>query len=264
MRIHCIVQARLSSSRLPAKVMLNVCNKPLLLHLIERIKKSKLITDTIIATTTNIEDDLIVDLCKKYKIKFWRGSPTDLLSRYYNCSKEFKSDCIVRITSDCPLMDANLIDRMLKNYIRNPIDYLSNIHPPTYPDGYDVEIFSFEALTKAYFFAKKNFQREHVTPYIWDNPKIFKIRNYSDFENDNLYKKYRLTLDYKEDYFVICKIFNSIYSVKKFFFLQDVIKFLNKNKKIVINKHLIKVNWYGKVYKKLKTISKKDTNINYF
>lgn len=263
MNIHCIIQARVSSSRLPAKVLLNVCDKPLLIHLVERIKKSKLINKVIIATSNEIEDDLIYSLCKKEKIDVFRGNLNNLLSRYYLCGKKFKSDLIVRITSDCPLMDANLIDRMLLYYQDNPGDYLSNIHPPTYPDGFDIEIFPFKTLKKIKKFSKKNYEKEHVTPYLWDNPKLFNLMNYSDFKDDKLYRNYRLTLDYKEDFYVISKIFNSLYIKNKFFSFSDIIKFIKKNKKILINKKLIKVNWYAKVYKKLKTISKKDTNLNF-
>ena len=262
MNIHCIIQARISSSRLPAKIMLNVCGKPLLLHLVERIKKSKIIKKVIVATSKETEDELIYDLCKKNKIDVFRGNLKNLLDRYYLCGKKFKSDLIVRVTSDCPLMDVNLIDKMLINYLKNPVDYLSNIHPPTYPDGFDVEIFPLEILNKIRKLVKKDYEKEHVTPYIWDNPKLFKLMNFTEFENDALYREYRLTLDYVKDFYVISKIYNKLYFKNKFFSLQDIINYIKKDKKILINKNLIKVNWYRKVYKELKTISKKETNLN--
>jgi spore coat polysaccharide biosynthesis protein SpsF len=261
MNIHCIIQARISSSRLPAKVMLSVCDKPLLIHLVERIKKSKIINKVIVATSSESEDELIYHVCKKKKIDVFKGSLNNLLNRYYYCAKKFKSDIIVRITSDCPLMDVNLIDKMLSNYLEKPVDYLSNIHPPTYPDGFDVEIFPFKILKKIMRFSKKEYEKEHVTPYLWDNPHLFNLMNYSEFKNDELYKKYRLTLDFKEDFYVISKIYNSLYFKNNFFSLNDVVKFIKKNQHILVNKKLIKVNWYGKVYKKLRTISKKDTNL---
>ena len=262
MNSHCIIQARISSSRLPGKIMLSVCGKPLLLHLVERIKKSKEINKVIIATSKKTEDDLIFDLCKKKKIYVYRGSSDNLLSRYFQCAKKFRTDIIVRITSDCPLMDVKLIDKMIIKYLEKPVDYLSNIHPPTYPDGYDVEIFPFKILKKVKKYAQKDYEKEHVTPYLWDNPKIFNLMNYSEFENNRLYKKYRLTLDYKEDFYVISQIYNRLYPKKKYFSLSDVLKLIKKNNKILINKKLIKINWYRKVYKKLKTISKKDLNLN--
>ena len=156
MKIVCIVQARISSSRLPAKILLPGYDKPLLLHLIERLDKSKLINDVVIATSTNPLDDLIYDLCKLKKIKVFRGSLTNLLERYYKCAKKFNADHIVRITSDCPLIDPKIIDKMISKYLRlKNIDFLSNTHPPTFPDGFDVEIFKFSALQKAFKNAKK-------------------------------------------------------------------------------------------------------------
>ena len=260
MRIVCIIQARISSIRLPGKILLPGYEKPLLFHLLERLKKSKLINKIVIATSTNQQDDLIFNLCTSKKIEVFRGSENDLLSRYYKCAKKYKAKNIVRLTSDCPLMDPKIVDLMINKYfsLKN-VDYLSNIHPPSYPDGFDIEIFTFKALYKAYRNAKKKYEREHVTPYIWDNFEKFKIENFSEFKNDELYKKYRLTLDYKEDFHVIWNIYKSLYPKKKYFNLKDIISYLKKNKKVLINKNLIKVNWYRHAYKKLKTISKKDT-----
>ena len=257
MKIVCIVQARISSSRLPAKILLPGYDKPLLLHLIERLDKSKLINDVVIATSTNPLDDLIYDLCKLKKIKVFRGSLTNLLERYYKCAKKFNADHIVRITSDCPLIDPKIIDKMISKYLRlNNIDFLSNTHPPTFPDGFDVEIFKFSALQKAFKNAKKNYEKEHVTPFIWDNPKNFELSNYK-LKNDDLYEKYRLTLDYKEDFFVIWSIFNKLYKKKKFFELKHILDYLKKNPNILKNNHFIKVNWYMNYHKSLKTINKK-------
>ncbi len=258
-KIACILQARISSTRLPGKILLNGFNKSLLLHTVERLKKSKKLDKIIIATTTLKIDDIIVDICKKNKLNVFRGHPTNLLSRYYNCAIKFKLKNIVRITSDCPLMDYRIIDLMIKKYNEKKIDYLSNIHPPTLPDGFDIEIFTFEALKKTYLSANQDFQKEHVTPFIWDNPKKFLIKNFVYKKIKNLYNKYRLTLDYKEDYYVISKIYNALYFKNKFFSLEDILKYINKNPSIMINKKFIKVNWYKDHLKKLKTIKKKDT-----
>jgi spore coat polysaccharide biosynthesis protein SpsF len=156
-------------------------------------------------------------------------------------------------------MDYRIIDLMIKKYNEKKIDYLSNIHPPTLPDGFDIEIFTFEALKKTYLSANQDFQKEHVTPFIWDNPKKFLIKNFVYKKIKNLYNKYRLTLDYKEDYYVISKIYNALYFKNKFFSLEDILKYINKNPSIMINKKFIKVNWYKDHLKKLKTIKKKDT-----
>ena len=255
----CILQARISSTRLPGKILLNGPSKPLLIHTIERLKKSKLFTKIIVATTTSKIDDIIFDLCKKNNIIVYRGHPTNLLNRYYNCAKKFKIKNIIRITSDCPLIDSDIIDLMIKRFNEKKIDYLSNIHPPSLPDGFDVEIFTFEALKKTFSSAREDFQKEHVTPFMWDQPKKFLVENFLCTKEKYLYEKYRLTLDYKEDYYVITKIYNALYSQNKFYTLQKILRYIKKNPKIMINKSLIKVNWYKNHLKKLKTIKKIDT-----
>lgn len=261
-KITCIIQSRVSSSRLPGKILLPGYNKPLLLHLFERLKKSKLIKKIIIATTKSITDDVIFNLCKKNKIEVFRGNSLDLLDRYYKCAKKYKAKNILRITSDCPLMDYRLVDKVIKKFFLTRSDYISNVHPPSFPDGFDIEIFKFRTLEKAYFKAKKKHEREHVTPFMWDNRGVFKISNYRN-NSKNYYNKYRLTLDYKEDYYVIWKIFNDLYPKNKYFKLEDIIKYLKKNMQILINKKFLKVNWFRHHLKDLKTISKKDTKLKY-
>ena len=177
--------------------------------------------------------------------------------------KKHKTDIVVRITSDCPLMDYRIIDEMLIEFKKNNFDYYSNIHPPSFPDGFDIEIFTFDALKKAFKNSKKNFQKEHVTPYIWDNPKLFKIENFKrkKIEN-NLYEKYRLTLDFIEDYVLIKKIYDKLYFKDKNFSFSKIHKFLKENNSLVqINKKYIKFNWYALYLNKLKSISKKDTKL---
>ena len=264
MKTKCILQARISSSRLWGKILLPGFDKPLLLHIIERLKKSKLLEDVIVATSLKDIDDVVFDICKKNKISVFRGHHTDLLSRYYYCAKKFKIGTIVRITSDCPLIDFTLVDKVIKFFNKDKeVDYVSNIHPPTYPDGYDIEVISFKALKKSFSEAKKNFEREHVTPYIWENPNKFKIKNFQNPMNKNLYKKYRLTIDYIEDFYVIFKIYQNLYPKKKFFDLKDILKYLNLNPKILVNKKYLGVNWYRHHLSKLKTVNKKDTKLKY-
>ena len=156
-KIHCIVQCRLSSSRLPAKIFLPGPNKPLIDHLIERLNYSKNIDKIILAIPKSDKNNFINDYFNK-KISLYRGDEFNVLKRYFYCAKNFKSDIIIRITSDCPLMDFRIIDEMIKKFLDDDCDYLSNVHPPSYPDGFDVEIFTFNALKKAYKSAKKNFQ----------------------------------------------------------------------------------------------------------
>jgi len=260
-KITCIIQARLANTRLPGKVLLNGYDKPLLLHLIERVKRSKKIKKIIIATTKKKIDEPIVNLCKKKGINYFRGDSENVLKRYYDCAKKFKVDNILRITSDCPLMDHRIIDKVITKYSQKNYDYASNINPTTTPDGFDIEIFPFRILKKAYFNAKEKHELEHVTPYIWDNPKKFDILNVKIFKSNLYYRKFRLTLDYLEDYFVIQSIYNSLYLKNKNFSLKDIINFLSNNNKIALNKKYIKVNWFRNNLSKLKTIKKKDTNL---
>ena len=209
-KIICIVQARVNSSRLPGKILLNGFNKPLIIHLIERLKKSKFISNIIIATTDSKLDKIISTLCKQIKIDCFRGNESDVLSRYFYCAKKFNGQIIARITSDCPLMDVNIVDKAIKTFLNSEVDYTSNIHPPSEPDGFDVEIFSFEALRKSFYHAKKSYEREHVTPYIWDNPKVFKIINFSYLNKE---KKYHLAISKKKEEFLKI-LMNSIESLK--------------------------------------------------
>ena len=260
-KITCIIQARISSSRLPGKVLLYGFDKPLLLHLVERLKKSKKIMKIIIATTKKKIDEPIVSLCKKNKIEFFRGESENVLKRYFDCAKKFKATDIIRITSDCPLMDPRIVDKVVEEYLKENFHYVSNINPTTTPDGFDIEIFQFKTLKEAFYKAKKKHELEHVTPYIWDNPKKFKIHNVKIFKNDRYYKNYRLTLDYIEDYFVIQNIYNALYKKNKNFSLNQILSYLSKHKKILLNKRYIKVNWFRNYLSELKTIKKKDTNL---
>ena len=149
-KIVCIIQARVSSSRLPGKIFLSgQKNKSMLLTVYSRIKPRKYISKIVIATTEKKSDDLVYNECKRNNINVFRGSQLNVLKRYYDCAKKYKAETIIRLTSDCPLLEYNLIDQLLVEFKKDNYDYLSNVHPATFPDGYDVEIFSFEALKKA-------------------------------------------------------------------------------------------------------------------
>ncbi len=231
-----IIQARIGSTRLPNKIFLPLSGKSILWHVYQRVKKSKLIDNVIIATTDLPEDDLVEMFCIENKINYFRGSSDDVLSRYYFTAKSFQSDIIVRITSDCPLIDSNVIDEIIKLFIGENADYASNVLERTFPRGYDTEVFSFSVLEKTFFEAKEKFEREHVTPFIYNHPEIFKLVSYKINKD---YSSLRLTIDTQEDYNLIKIIYDSLFDSNNFFNLNDVINFLNNNPELIkINQHI--------------------------
>ena len=243
-KIICIIQARINSSRLPGKILLNGFDKPLIIHLVERLKKSKFISKIVIATTKNKINEILSTICKQIKINCFKGHEEDVLSRYFHCAKKFNAQIIVRITSDCPLIDVNIVDKTIEKFLYYNVDYASAFHHSIELDGFDVEVFSFESLRKNYFLAKKKYEREHVTPYILNNPKTFKLINFSYLNRKKKYHyRIRLTLDYIKDYYLIFYIYQSLYKKNKFFKINDILNFLDKKRELLnINKKYIKVN----------------------
>jgi spore coat polysaccharide biosynthesis protein SpsF len=238
--------------------MLPLAGKELLLRMYERVAASKTEKEILIATTIDPNDDKVADLCKKNNIKFFRGHPTDLLDRHYKAGKVFNADVIVKIPSDCPLICPDVIDRVLQHYIDNPqFDFVSNLHPATYPDGQDVEVIPINILEIAWREATKNFEREHTTPYIWERPEKFNIGNVEWETGLNFSMSHRLTIDYKEDYEFIKRIYEELYDEKKIFTLSDIMLILeNKPELCKINEMHAGVNWYRHHFDELKTITK--------
>ena len=185
-----IVQARRGSSRLKDKVLLPLCGKELLIRMVERIESSKFGRNVVIATTTNSNDDVIARLCEREGKIYYRGDEKDLLDRHYRAALFFKAEYVVKIPSDCPLIAGAVIDKVIGYFFdnKNKYDYVSNLHPATYPDGNDVEIMKFDALERSWKEATTDFQREHTTPYIWDNPEIFRTKI---FKRNSLSGKFR-------------------------------------------------------------------------
>ena len=222
--IAAIIQARMESTRLPGKVLKQINGLSLLEFQIERVKKSKKIKRIIVASSKNKSDDQIEKLCLQKNIDFYRGSEDDVLSRYYECANIYKIDTVVRLTADCPLIDPIIIDKVVELFLQNNVDYSSNTTPPEtscWPDGSDVEVFSFEALKKAHKEAYKHEDREHVTFYFWKNKSnSFKINQLS---NSKDWSHYRYTVDYENDFKVIKKIYKEI---KKEIFLAMLTKLL--------------------------------------
>lgn len=233
-----IMQARAGSSRLPGKVLKLLKGKTVLEHDIIRIQQAKLISGIIIATTINKEDDAIVEIAEKCGVKYFRGSQDDVLERYYYAAKQFQVENIIRITSDCPLIDPYVIDEVVDCFDKNPVDIMTNVpnewETMSYPRGMDLEIFPFTWLKKAFVEATSSYDREHVSPYIYDHADT---RYYYRYDKD--YSKYRLTLDTNEDWQVISKIYDHFYNGKHDFYLEDIIQYLEKHKEInMINQEI--------------------------
>ena len=260
-----IIQARRSSTRLEDKILLPLCDRELLLRMVERVKASKFGKQVAIATTKNKNDDLIVNLCKSEKINYFRGDEYDVLDRHYHASLFFEASVIAKIPSDCPLIDPKIIDNVFEKFLRNypDYDYVSNLHPPTYPDGNDVEVFKFSALESAWRNAKKYYEREHTTPYIWDNPSLFKIGNVEWESGLNYSMTHRFTIDYLEDYKFIKRVFEELYPQNPLFSLDNILNLIDKQKPEIkeINKKYLGVNWYRNHLENLKTISPEQTKI---
>lgn len=212
MKVVAITQARTGSTRLPNKVLLEIQNKSLLQIHIDRIKQSKLIDDIYIATTVKYSDNSIEELAKQLNIHYYRGSEDDVLDRFYQTIKDIQPDYVVRLTSDCPLIDPQLLDEVIQEAINKKYDYYANIIEELYPDGQDIEVFTFKALETAWKDAKLLSEREHVTPYIRNNSTskggtIFISANHG---LDKSYNHVRLTVDEPNDLEVIKKLVNNL------------------------------------------------------
>lgn len=264
MNIVTIIQARTGSSRLPNKVIMPLYGKPLLIRMVERVKASKLAGIIVVATTTEPSDDLIEELCKKNNFNLFRGNTTDLLDRHYQAAKLFNADAVVKIPSDCPLIDPGIIDKVLKFFIDNvsSFDFVSNLHPATYPDGNDVEVMSFYALKDAWENAKRNLEREHTTPYFWENPNKFRIGNVVWETGLDYSMTYRFTIDYLKDYNFIKSVYDELYPINPNFTIYDILNLLEEKPFIKqINDEYCGVNWYRNHLNELKTVNSKQTKI---
>lgn len=236
MKVVAIIQARMTSTRLPGKVLKEVMDKKLLEYQLERVKCSKLIDEIIVATTINESDSPIVELCRQLDVAFYRGSEEDVLERYYEASKESNADVIVRLTSDCPLIDPEIIDLVINQYLSCDFDYVSNTQERTFPRGMDTEVFSANLLKIAYIHGTKEYEREHVTPYFYMNKNQFTIGQVKS-EHDN--SSFRLTVDTKEDLELITILLEKLYPINKNFDLAAILRLLRSNPSLTsINAHI--------------------------
>ncbi len=221
-----IIQARTGSTRLPNKVLLDLEGKTVIQRVYERTCSIKAIDEIIIATTTLHQDDTLAELCKRIGISVYRGSEDDVLDRYYQVSKLYRADAIVRITSDCPLIDPREVEKVIDKFKKGRFDYVSNTHPPMLPDGLDASIGTFTAYEKSWQEAKLKSEREHVTQYIRKHPEIFKISSVT-YKVD--YSHHRWTIDKQEDYEFISRIYEKLGEKNLYGYLKDVLAILEEN-----------------------------------
>jgi len=236
-KVVCIIQARMGSTRLPGKVMKKMKGKSVLFYVVERVKQSRLIDQIVIATTTNKHDDVIVEEAERLNVSWFRGSEQDVLSRYYYAAKKFDADVVVRVTSDCPLIDSDIIDKVVKKHINSNYDYTSNTIKRTFPRGLDVEVFNFDVLKDSFKNAEKNYEREHVTPYIYQNHYKFNAQNIEAKEKELKRPEIRITVDTIEDFNLIKNIILNFNN--HLFSSIDVLDFLDKKPELLdLNKDI--------------------------
>ena len=261
--INIVIQARMSSSRLEGKVMLPILDEPLLYRMIERVKQIKHSVNIVVATTTEKKDYEIVQLCHDKNITFYRGDLNNLLDRHYQVGLTTGADIVIKIPSDCPLIDPEIIDKVIDFYLdnSNKYDFVSNLHPATYPDGNDVELMTFNTLEKAWKEAKKPFELEHTTPYFWDNPDKFRIGNVEWETGFDYSMSHRFTIDYEADYQFIKRVYEELYAKNPKFNLDNILDLIALKPDIYnINKKYIGVNWYRNHLDELTTIDASQTN----
>jgi spore coat polysaccharide biosynthesis protein SpsF (cytidylyltransferase family) len=191
-----IIQARLGSSRLPGKVLMDLDGGTVLARVVRRLERSRQISKVVVAATCEAADAAIVAECERLHVSCFRGSEQDVLDRYYRAAHANAADTVVRVTSDCPLIDPELVDETLEVFRDQHADYASNVSPRTYPRGLDTEVFRVAALDRAWSEGREPYQREHVTPYLYEHPQIFRLASKS---GDLDYSHYRWTLDTRED-----------------------------------------------------------------
>ena len=239
-KIVAIIQARLTSTRLPKKILLDVCGKSLLWHVVERVKQAKMIDDIVLAIPDSPNHDELESYVKQFDCNVYRGSEYDVLSRYYHAAIKFKAGIIVRVTSDCPLVDPIIIDNSIEQHIREGYDYTAVGFEGGFSRGLDVEVVNFKSLEIAYRKAVGKSYREHVTLFIYQNPKLFKILF---IEASGILRRpdIRLTVDTEEDLHLIREIYSRLKSCN--FSAEDVYSIIDSNAHLKkINQHIVQKN----------------------
>lgn len=267
MRVLVVVQARTGSTRLPGKVLRPLAGAPMLQRQIERIQAASTRFELCVATTRSAYDEPIRELCRAINVPCVSGHPTDLLDRHIEAARIFEADAVVKIPSDCPLIDPGVIDRVLGVFLEDPErwDYVSNLHPATWPDGNDVEVVPFHVLETAWREAGRPFEREHTTPFVWERPERFRCANVTwdtGWEaGPDLSMSHRFTVDYPEDYAFASAVYDALWSPERpVFRLEEILAFLVARPDVLaLNTRYSGVNWYRHHLEELRTVTADQT-----
>jgi len=235
MRIVAIIQARMGSTRLPGKTLQDLAGKTVLMRVVERVRRMQRIDDLAVATSVDDQDDLIEKTCRENGVLAFRGNDEDVLDRYYRAACFFKADAIVRITADCPLIDPEVSDRVIQQFLDCNPDYASNVMLRTYPRGLDTEVMSLRALERAWHKATEAYQRAHVTPYIYQHPESFVLLSVTGEEDQS---RHRWTIDTPEDMQFLRTLYPKLPSSCDFGW-KDVLRILDREPELIdINQHV--------------------------
>ena len=211
---------------------MKICNKTIINLIIERLRHCKKVDDIILAIPNTNQNDVLAEYAKELGCHYYRGSENDVLSRYYQTANYFDVTDIVRVTGDCPLIDPMLVDLMIEHYLKEKVDYGAIDVDNNFPRGLDAEIFSFETLKKINIEAQRDYEREHVTPYIYEHPELFKIR-FVEATGKLKRPEIRLTVDTQEDFNLVREIFKNLYKEHQLFYTEDVIDFLDSHPELL-------------------------------
>jgi spore coat polysaccharide biosynthesis protein SpsF len=237
MRVVTIIQARMGSTRLPGKVLLDLDGKTVLARVVERVRRSRTTaSQVIVATTSGAGDNPVVEECHRLGVETFRGSEDDVLDRYYQAASRADAEVVVRICSDCPLIDPELIDRTVEQFLASSVDYASNALDRTYPRGLDVEVLTYKALERCWREAKLLYQRSHVTAYIYENPRLFGVLRVTGKVD---HSGHRWTLDTLDDYQFMQAVYERI-SDQDHFSWRDVLELLGREPELAeLNRHVV-------------------------
>jgi spore coat polysaccharide biosynthesis protein SpsF len=256
-----VVQARTGSTRLPGKVLMPLAGKPLLGRMLERLRAATTPFELVVATTTDASDDPVAATAAAFDARVYRGHPTDLLDRHVRAARLAGADVVVKIPSDCPLIAPEVVDHVLGAWHERGgaerLDYLSNLHPPTHPDGNDVEVMPLAALEIAWREAAKPFEREHTTPFLWDQPERFHVANVSWETGLDYSQTHRFTIDYAEDYALIRAIYDELCTpARPVFSLADILELVAARPELLaLNARYHGNSWVQKHLTELRTHS---------